>query len=453
MLALLMLMVCCVNAHAHDADAKHLTEHGLLESLLVTIDDSDEYIIKTLHYSYRNNRFVSLRDLAYSLRGMSKQFNVTVEQNRVKILTGAEYTPVGGEGIPFPDIDSTTGDYYVYKTYDLMVNPIELDGRELKYQSFMSTGSDGYVDCFISLTDVAMQLDLAIKFSGQGVALDTMGSCIIDLDALEDEGFYYKIHTALVGDASTGEVYAAWYPELSVPIASTTKLMTYLVIKDALANKNISADDLITVPQEAAELSRTEDGAIILDEGMEAPLDELMAAMLLASSNECALTLAVHVAGSEEAFVDLMKNKADELGLSEEVRFYDCHGLPIYTNNLAATKVQNRMSAQDMFKLVRHILSVYPEITILTAQKVATLEVLGVTVTNTNPLLYNVPGVIGLKTGTTNMAGDCLVVAMEAIDSEGQTHFLIAIQFGAEDETIRATLSEELIRYAKQQLY
>ncbi|MBP5162646.1 MAG: hypothetical protein ILP16_06685, partial [Spirochaetales bacterium] len=116
------------------------------------------------------------------------------------------------------------------------------------------------------------------------------------------------------------------------------------------------------------------------------------------------------------------------------------------------TKVQNRMTANDMFLIVSYLLSTYPEITEITSQKSVHLENLGVTVGNTNPLLFNEPDVVGLKTGTTDMARNCLVALMRAEDSNGEIHNLVAIQFGAEDETVRITLSEQLIRYARQVL-
>ena len=120
--------------------------------------------------------------------------------------------------------------------------------------------------------------------------------------------------------------------------------------------------------------------------------------------------------------------------------------------DIPASKIQNRMSAQDMFVLVQHLLKQYPQILEITSQKSAYLKSFQLTVENTNPLLYNVPGVVGLKTGTTDMAGDCLVGVMEVMDPAGQTHYLTVVQFGAEDETIRATLTEELIRYGQQVL-
>ena len=147
-----------------------------------------------------------------------------------------------------------------------------------------------------------------------------------------------------------------------------------------------------------------------------------------------------------------MNCKARALGLSDGAVFYNCHGLPVYTDNLPATKIQNRMSALDMFTLVRHILRTYPDITRITSLKSVTLETLGITASNSNPMVYNLPGAVGLKTGTTNMSGACLVSAVQAPDAQGQTHTVVAVEFGAEDSGARTTLSEELLRYGMQRL-
>jgi hypothetical protein len=121
-------------------------------------------------------------------------------------------------------------------------------------------------------------------------------------------------------------------------------------------------------------------------------------------------------------------------------------------DNFTERVLYNRMSADDMFRLVCYLLRSYPEVTQITALKTAELASLKTSVYNTNPLLYNLPGVVGLKTGTTNMSGACLVTAMEAPDAEGRTHVLVSIEFGAEDSAARNTLSEELLRYGMQRL-
>jgi D-alanyl-D-alanine carboxypeptidase len=247
-------------------------------------------------------------------------------------------------------------------------------------------------------------------------------------------------------------VLTAWEPMLSVPIASTTKLMSFVIIMDAIADGEITMDDKVLITEEAARLSRTQDGMIHLEAGWESNVPELLCAMLIRSSNECTLALAIHVAGSEEAFVARMNRKAQALGLSEGTLFYNCNGLPIYSDNLSATKIQNRMSANDMFLLVCYLLKTYPDVKRITSMESAVLGSLNTTVYNSNPLLFNLPGVVGLKTGTTNMSGACLVTALEAQDAAGRPHTLVSIEFGAEDTTIRATLSEELLRYGLQEL-
>jgi D-alanyl-D-alanine carboxypeptidase len=253
-----------------------------------------------------------------------------------------------------------------------------------------------------------------------------------------------------VGDATTGEIFSAWEPELSVPIASTTKLMSFAVIMDAVTDGEISLADKVKITEEAEQLSRTADGMINLQTGTEVTLTELLCGMLLRSSNECALALAIHTAGSEAAFVERMNRKARVLGLSDGAVFYNCHGLPVYTDNLAATKIQNRMSAADMFRLVAYMLRAYPDLTRITSMKSVYLESLDITVSNSNTLLYNLPNTVGLKTGTTNMSGSCLVAAVEAEDAEGNPHVLVSVEFGAEDSGTRNTFSEELLRYGMQ---
>ena len=140
------------------------------------------------------------------------------------------------------------------------------------------------------------------------------------------------------------------------------------------------------------------------------PVRELIIAMLLPSSNESAYAMAEYVSGTEEAFVERMKDKLDEIGVYD-AELYNSHGLPVYEDNAYSSKNQNRMSAEDMFRVVCHIFGNYPEITDITSMKNYKLEYAGDTVKNTNGLLKNMKEVTGLKTGTTTKAGACLVAS------------------------------------------
>ena len=448
---LLVLLLLPLSFPAEAAQPEKTAAHSLLENLPFSVDGGEALTVKTLHYSYGNNRYVSLRDVAYALSGTVKSFSLAFQDGSVYITSGAPYTPAGGEGQGFP-AQTQAGGPYVFTTAGILVNPIFYNDRVLRYPNFLAVNPSGVTDCYLSVTDLALIMDLDLHVSADGMLLDTAGHFSIDLDALEREGFYCEVHSALVGDADTGEIYAAWEPDLSVPIASTTKLMTVLCLLDAAAAGEMTLEDTVTIPAQAAVLSRSADGVIPMTAGQSASVADLLRGMLLPSSNECALALAVHLDGSEAAFVERMNRKAREIGLSDSAVFFNCHGLPIFTDTLAATKVQNRMTARDMFLLCSHLLHTWPEVTNITSLKIAHLETLNADVGNSNPLLYNIPGVVGLKTGTTNMSGLCLVAAMEAAGPDGRTHTLLAMEFGAEDSPARVTFSEELLYYGLQRL-
>ena len=175
--------------------------------------------------------------------------------------------------------------------------------------------------------------------------------------------------------------------------------------------------------------------------GQRVPTDELMRGMLVTSSNECALTLAERVAGSEEAFVCRIKEKAAALGL-ESAEFYNCHGLPVFVSCPFSAKVQNRMSAYDLFRFVSALLRAHPEITEITSLKETPLPVIGRTAHCTNALLYNLEEATGLKSGDTNRAGSCLITTLRKNGRD-----LAVVLLGAESLEDRNRKSEVLARY------
>ena len=169
--------------------------------------------------------------------------------------------------------------------------------------------------------------------------------------------------------------------------------------------------------------------------------------MLLASSNECALAIAEHVAGSESEFVKNMNSRAKELEL-KTAKFYNPHGLPRFGESAVPSKLQNRMSAEDMFRLSAYILKNFPEITSITSLQYSNMPSLRYTTANSNPLVFNLPGTTGLKTGSTNRAGYCLVASWPVTVGK-ETHTMIAIIYGAENPEERGQAAEILLRYAQ----
>ena len=183
---------------------------------------------------------------------------------------------------------------------------MEYDGATVKYYTFIGSNTAGNKDAYINLTDLAMMMDLDMSIQDGKLMVNTQGHYYLDIAALKSEGFFDEVNSALVGDVTTGEIFVSSMEDTPVPIASTTKLMTYLCIMDAVSAGEISLDDIATVSKKGETLSRSIDGVIKIDEGQQIPVDQLLKGMLLPSSNECALTLAEHVAGSEEAFVERM---------------------------------------------------------------------------------------------------------------------------------------------------
>lgn len=407
----------------------------------VQTDTNAAYTVKTLDYSYDHNTYYSLRDIAVVLSGTDKAFSLDITKNAVSLNLGGAYTPVGVENTPWENPENPD--------IALRRNEFKVNGAEVRYYTLIVQLPSGQYDCFIMAADLALILDVDITASDAGsLQIHTQTPLRISLADLEQAGYFYGVNSVLVGDATTGDLYYQFQSETPYPIASTSKLMTCLLTMEALSAGQLSLEQPITVSESAQALSASDDGVIPLTAGNQITVQELLFGALLPSSNECALCLAEAIAGSEEAFVQKMNQKASELGLSQAI-FYNCNGLPSYTQEPIPAKRQNRMSAEDMFRLVSYLLKVYPQVTEITSLKSATLQSLDLEVRNTNPLLQNVSEATGLKTGTTNKSGACLVTSLAADDGNIE-HDLVVVVFGTEDSIERGRVSELLARYALQ---
>lgn len=395
------------------------------------------YTVRTLDHDYDSNTYFSLRDLAMVLRDTGKSFSLEITKSAVSLNPGESYSAVGGENVPWGDDE--------LPTITLRRNEFKVGGEAVNYYTFIMMLPSGEYDCFMMAADLAMILDMDIQVPEAGVLeVHTREPFRVVPEELEQAGYFYGVNGVVVGDATTGEMYYQYQSGMPWPIASTSKLMTCLLALDAMAAGQMSPGDPVTVSEGAQLLSASSDGVIPLTAGEQMPVRDLLLGALLPSSNECALCLAEAVAGSEETFVGMMNQKAGELGLSQAV-FFNSHGLPIYTKDPLPAKRQNRMSAEDMFRMVSHLLNVYPQIKEITSLQSAVLE--GMEVRNSNPLLRNLPEVTGLKTGTTNKAGACLVTSLTADDGTME-HDLVVVVLGAEDSVERGRVSELLARYA-----
>jgi D-alanyl-D-alanine carboxypeptidase (penicillin-binding protein 5/6) len=217
-----------------------------------------------------------------------------------------------------------------------------------------------------------------------------------------------------VADAGSGDVLFESGARDPLPPASTTKMMTAL-----LALERASLDEVVTVPQEALAVGEASMGLV---PGEQLTLRDLLHGLLLVSANDAALTVAIHVGGSEQEFVALMNERAAALGMAN-THFVNPHGLD---------DPQHLSSAVDLLALALEALK-EPEFARIVATPQA--SVAGRDLYNTNELLTSYDGANGVKTGTTDAAGQCLVASVAR--DQGQT---VVIVLGSADRYAEARL-------------
>ncbi|MFB3886781.1 MAG: D-alanyl-D-alanine carboxypeptidase family protein [Thermodesulfobacteriota bacterium] len=202
---------------------------------------------------------------------------------------------------------------------------------------------------------------------------------------------------AVVIDASTGEILYGKNFDYLLPPASTTKLMTAIIVME---KANLS--DVVTISQKASQVRPFKAG---FKKGDRVTIEGLLYAALLKSGNDAAFALAEAVAGSEEDFVSLMNQKALSLG-AENTRFINATGLPGSGQSITAL---------DLSRIMKHALR-YPklrEILATPSAKVMTERGKVIFLRNTDELLWTNEEVIGGKTGYTHSAKHCFVLAAE----------------------------------------
>lgn len=249
-----------------------------------------------------------------------------------------------------------------------------------------------------------------------------------------------NIKGALLGDLETGEVLYEYNINEQLAMASVTKIMTYLVMMDAISKGEISLDDDVVISGHAAATEGSNFGIL---SGETVKLSLLVKGMLIVSGNDCATAIAEHVGKTEDNFVIMMNSKASELGLLS-ASFVNPHGLPIDDNETG----QNHMSVSDIYKLVRHILQTYPQMLEVTKEPHLVVPERNYSKTATNPILGIVEGADGLKTGYTDKAGLCLVSTMP-VTGNGQDYRLVAILMGSATAEERLEKTKTLLEYGK----
>lgn len=212
-----------------------------------------------------------------------------------------------------------------------------------------------------------------------------------------------------------------------LPPASLTKMMTAYIVERELDEGRISLSDMVPISVNAW---RTEGSRTFVKEGTEVSVENLLKGVIIQSGNDASVALAEYIAGSEGAFVDIMNQQAQILGMNES-SFANATGLPA---------PDHFSTAYDLALLAKAIINDYPENYPLYAQKHFTYN--NIRQPNRNSLLWRDDSVDGLKTGHTEEAGYCLVASAKRNDTR-----LIAVVMGTDSTSSRAQEVQKMLNY------
>lgn len=239
--------------------------------------------------------------------------------------------------------------------------------------------------------------------------------------------------SAILMDAATGTILYEHNAHEPLAPASVTKVMTMLLIMEAIDGGKIGWDDTVTASEAAAEKGGSQ---IYLKAGETMSVTDMVKSIAVSSANDCACAMAEYIAGSEAAFVSLMNTRAQELGM-EHTHFVNCTGL-----DDDAAAAQHLTCAHDIALMSRELLVKHADIRKFTTIWMDTVRDGTFGLANTNKLVRFYAGTTGLKTGFTTKAGYCLSASAERDGME-----LIAVVMGAESSKERFAACKSMLDY------
>ncbi len=234
---------------------------------------------------------------------------------------------------------------------------------------------------------------------------------------------------AVLIEQTTGRVLYNHNMHEKLRPASVTKVMSLLLIMEAIDSGKLSYSDKIPCTETAAAMGGSQ---IWLDVREELTVDEMLKAICVVSANDCTVAMAEYLAGSQEAFVEQMNNKAKELGMNDTT-FKNCHGID---------EDGHLTSAYDIALMSRELLLKHPDITKYTTIWMDTLRDGKSELVNTNKLIRNYKGATGLKTGSTSVA----LYNLSASATRGDLS-LIAVIMKAPSTKVRFSEAQKLLDY------
>lgn len=259
---------------------------------------------------------------------------------------------------------------------------------------------------------------ICVCFMMQSVAVFAEGNTDLGLNA----------KSAILMEEATGNILYESNPDERLPIASVTKVMTMLLIMEAVDSGKISLDDMVTVSENAMSYGGS---TMFLETGEQLTVNDMLKGIAVASANDGCVAMAEHLAGSESAFVDMMNEKAKKLGM-ENTHFMNTNGLD---------EDDHYSSARDVAIMSRELMK-HETIFNYTSIWMDTLRGGKFQLANTNKLIRFYDGANGLKTGSTSKALCCLSAAAKRNDMQ-----LIAVVLGAPTSAERFASAKSLLDY------
>lgn len=242
--------------------------------------------------------------------------------------------------------------------------------------------------------------------------------------------------SAILMEASTGTVLYEKNPDEKRSPASITKIMTLLLTFEAIEKGRIRLEDEVTTSAYAKSMGGSQ---VFLEEGEKQTVDTLIKCIAVASGNDAAVAMAEFIAGSEEVFVQMMNEKAAELGMSN-THFLDCCGL--------SSDSEHHTTARDVAIMSKELITRYPEVynyTKIWMEDITHVTNQGskpFTLSSTNKLLKQYQWTTGLKTGSTSTAKYCFSATANKAGID-----LIAVIMGAPDFKVRFSEAKSLLEY------
>jgi D-alanyl-D-alanine carboxypeptidase (penicillin-binding protein 5/6) len=245
---------------------------------------------------------------------------------------------------------------------------------------------------------------------------------------VEDGSLGLDCKSAVLMEASTGMILYAQNPSEALPPASVTKIMTLLLVMEAIDSGVVRLDDTVTASANAASMGGSQ---VYLKEGERMTLEDMLKSVVIASANDAAVALAEHIAGSVTAFVQKMNERAEELGMTD-THFENVTGLD-------DTAERHLTSAKDI-ALMSQALIGHKGILQYSSIWMDSIRGGEFGLTNTNRLVRYYQGCTGLKTGSTSKAGFCV-----SVTAERNGVSLICVIMGAESRDVRNAIATQLL--------